>query len=104
MSTSAKRVANAFFMCLLRVLVMVHCGCRRSWFLIALQKVFFFLLFPNFVGRFGIESLHLGFFSIRELRQMPNEGDELPTIRIVITWITERWHSAQTDTVLDGVV
>src|SRR5260370_22761163 len=35
---------------------------------------------------------------------MPNEGDELPTIHIVITRITVRWHSAQADTVLDGVV
>src|SRR5947209_13944166 len=50
MSTSVKKVAIGFFMCLLRVLVMVHCGCRRSRFRIALQKVFFFLLLQNFVG------------------------------------------------------
>src|SRR5258705_14018500 len=35
---------------------------------------------------------------------MPNEADELPTIHIVITRITERRHSAQAGTVLDGVV
>src|SRR5713101_1698991 len=35
---------------------------------------------------------------------MPNEGHERPTVRIVITRISERWHSAQADAVLDGVV
>src|ERR1700756_145810 len=104
MSTSVKRVASTFFMCLLRVLVMVHGGCRRCRFRIALQKVFFFLLLLNFIGRFWIQTLHLGLFSGRELRQMPNEGHELPTVRIVITWISERWHSAQANAVLDGVV
>src|SRR5438309_407660 len=35
---------------------------------------------------------------------MPNEGNELPTIHIVITRIAERWHPAQANAVLDGVV
>src|ERR1039457_7558186 len=100
MSTSAKVVASIFFMCLLRVLVRVQCGCRRSWFHVALQKIFFFLLLPNFVGRSWIEVLHLGLFCIRESRQMPNEGHELPTIHIIIARITERWHSAQAHTVV----
>src|SRR5258707_6407120 len=104
MSTIVKKVAISFFMCLLRVLVMVHCGWRRSWFHIAFQEFFFFLLLLNFIGRFRIEVLHLGLFSIRDLRQMPNEGDELPTVHIVIARIAERWHSAQADSVFDGVV
>ncbi len=48
--------------------------------------------------------LHLGLFGIGELRQMPNEGHELPTIHVVIALIAECWHSAQAHTVLDGVV
>src|SRR5260370_22419457 len=104
MSTIVKKVVISFFMCLLRVLVMVHCGCRRSWFRIAFQEFFFFLLLLNFIGRFRIEVPHRGLFSIRELRQMPNEDDELPTVHIVIARIAERWHSAQADPVFDGVV
>lgn len=74
------------------------CYCRTVSLSGLVEGGFFLQVFPCL----GIEHLHLVEFVRRQLWEMANEMDQLPTVR-VLRWVTlsPGWHRGEADTVVN---
>jgi len=76
----------------------------RWWFRclivgLAFQKLFFFLFLLEFFWAFGIHPLHLLFLFRRQLWQMADKVNQLPTVFAVLTHLAPGGHAGQTNAV-----
>src|SRR5450755_1803696 len=77
---------------------------RSLWLLLhrlASQKILFFLILFAIVRTLGIFAFHLHALLHGQLRQVPDENYQLPTILLRAVAVAKRGHTGEADPVLD---